>query len=100
MRYWIPYIPRIKATLSYGYHFNFGFYFEPKLYYYSESYADISNLKKIDPYIDLGVKFAYKFGNNFSLNGELSNLIDKKNYKWYGYREAPLDFVAGFTYKW
>ena len=96
----IPYSPKFKATLSYGYNFKFGFYFEPRLYYYSESYADVSNLKKIDSYIDLGAKFAYKFGRNFSLNVELSNLVDRKNYKWYGYREAPLDLIAGFTYKW
>ena len=96
----IPYTPKFKATLSYGYNFKFGFYFEPRLYYYSDSYADVNNLKKIDAYIDLGAKFAYKFGKNFSLNVELSNLIDRKNYKWYGYREAPLDLVAGFTYEW
>ncbi len=96
----IPYSPKMKTTVAYGYNFDFGFSVQPKLDFYSQSYADLDNLIKLDPYIDLGVKIAYKFGSNFSLNVELSNLVDRKNYKWYGYREAPLDLVAGFTYKW
>lgn len=96
----IPYNPKIKATISYGYNFSFGFYFEPKLYYFSESYTDIANMKKLNSYIDLGVKFAYKFGKNFLLKAELSNLLDRENYNWFGYKEAPLDFFVGFTYKW
>jgi hypothetical protein len=96
----IPYSPKFKATMSYGYNFGFGLYFEPKLYFASESYTDINNNNKLNSYIDLGAKFAYKFGNNFSLNVKFSNLVDKKNYKWEGYRDAPLDLLAGFTYKW
>ena len=96
----IPYSPKFNATMSYGYNFGFGLYFEPKLFFASESYTDINNVNKLNSYIDLGAKFAYKFGNNFSLNVELSNLADKKNYKWNGYRDAPLDLLAGFTYKW
>lgn len=96
----IPYSPKLKAVMSYGHNFDFGLYVEPAVNFTSEQYADINNTLKLDSYIDLSVKFVYKFVQNFSLSAQLSNLVNRKNYKWYGYKEMPLDLVAGFTYKW
>ncbi|MGA7839151.1 MAG: hypothetical protein WB996_14360 [Ignavibacteriaceae bacterium] len=96
----IPYQPKIKASISYGYNFDFGLYTEPKIYFNSETYADADNSVKIDRFINLAIKFGYKFVPNFSLNAEISNILDRKNVQWNGYREAPLDLMAGFTYKW
>lgn len=96
----IPYQPKIRASMSYGYKFGFGLYTEPKIYFNSETYTDAGNNSKIDPFINLGIKFGYNFVPNFSINAELSNILDRKNMVWNGYREAPLDLMAGFTYKW
>jgi outer membrane receptor protein involved in Fe transport len=96
----IPYQPKIKASVSYGYNFDFGLYAEPKIYFNSESYADAINSVKTNPFVNLAIKFGYKFVPNFSINAEISNILDRKNIHWNGYREAPLDLMAGFTYKW
>lgn len=97
---YIPYSPKLKVNISYGFQFGFGLYAEPKVYINSESFADLANTLKIDSNINLGLKLAYKFAPNFSLNAELFNLIDRKNFKWYGYQQPPLDLLAGLTYKW
>lgn len=96
----IPYQPKISASVSYGYNFDFGLYAEPKIYFNSSTYSDINNSNKIDSFINLGLKFEYKFVPNFAINAGINNIIDRKNIIWNGYREAPLDVMAGFTYKW
>jgi len=97
---YIPYSPKITVNFSYGFQFDFGMYAEPKVYINSDSFADLANTLKIDSNINLGFKLAYKFARNFLLNVELFNLMDRKNFKWYGYQQPPLDLLAGLTYKW
>ncbi|HKI77899.1 MAG TPA: hypothetical protein VKA26_05110 [Ignavibacteriaceae bacterium] len=97
---YIPYNPKLIGSAHYSYNFGSKLYAEPKIFFSSQSYADLNNTIKVDSFINLGIKFLYKFVPNFSLSVELSNLLDRKNYKWMGYKESPLDFFAGFTYKW
>ncbi len=96
----IPYVPNLKMSLNYGYEFNFGFVVQPKLLYLSGAYTDIANTVSLKPYIDLGLKFIYKFSTNFHVTFELNNLIDNKNYMWQGYKDIPLDAIAGIVYQW
>ncbi len=96
----IPYAPHFKMTLNYGYEFNFGFVVQPKLIYFSSAYTDIKNTTSLKAYADLGLKLAYKFTPNFHLTFELNNLINKENFLWRGYKEFPLDAIAGLVYQW
>ncbi len=96
----LPYHPVVKGTLVYGYDFNFGLNARARLEYNSKTYADISNTKETNSYIDLGLSFAYKVADNLNLTFDFSNLLGNENYRWFGYKETPLDIVAGINYKW
>jgi hypothetical protein len=97
---YLPYNPLMRAEVSYGYNFDFGLSARANLEFNSSSYADLANKIEIDPYYNLGVDLSYKIANNFSLTFALSNLLGGDNYRWYGYKETPLDFIAGVNYKW
>lgn len=98
--YFIPYHPRGKTTLQYGYEFPFGLKTETSLTYASESFVDISNNQNIGQYFDLGLKFSYMIVPDFYFTVNLSNLLGDNIYYWNGYKEAPLDLIAGFRYMW
>ncbi len=98
--HFIPYHPRIITTLEYGYEFESGFGTKVIADYNSNSYADIQNKIEVNSFIDLGLKFSYKFNGNFNVYLNFSNLLDHKNYKWIGYQEKPLDVAAGVKFKW
>jgi hypothetical protein len=97
---YLPYNPLLKSELSYGYNFDFGVSARANLSFNSSSYADLANKVEIDPYYNLGIDLAYKIANNFSLTFSLTNLLGRDNYRWFGYKETPLDFIAGINYKW
>ena len=96
----ISYHPRMKTSLLYGYYFDFGLKTEVSLTYASESYVDISNTQKLPDYFDMGLKFSYKIVPDFYFTAELSNLLGDDIYFWNGYKEPPLDLIAGFRYLW
>ena len=96
----IPYNPRAKVNLSYGYYFNFGLHTEINLNYNSQSYSDLANTKTVDSFVDLGLKFTYKLMPKFYLSLKASNLLNRKNYLWNGYQERPADITAGLNYRW
>ena len=97
----IPYYPQAKASLVYGYNFfNNDLNTEASINFYSKQFADLENIKKIDPYIDMGLKFKYLIFPNFRLTLELLNLFDYNNYLWNNYKEPPLNILGGFSYQW
>ncbi len=98
----VPYHPQIKTSLKYGYDFHFGLTTQVGLTYVSKSYTDLPNTnnKSIQGYFDLDLKFLYRIVSDFFFTAELSNLFDQDIYYWKGYKEAPLDIVAGFKYMW
>jgi hypothetical protein len=98
--YFIPYHPRGKLTLLYGYEFPFGLKTEASMNYASESFVDISNTQSLPAYFDLGLKFSYKIVQDFNFTVKLSNLLGDDIYYWNGYKEPPLDLIAGFKYMW
>lgn len=95
----IPYNPRVKTSLQYGYDFDFGLKTALSLDYAAGSYFNLSNTQKTD-YVDLGLKFSYEIIPDFFITTKLSNLLDDDIYYWNGYKEPPLDLVAGFRYMW
>ena len=96
----VPYHPQIKTSILYGYEFDFGLTTQVGLTYVSKSYTDLPNNESIPGYFDLGLKFLYKIVPEFFFTIELSNLLDDDIYYWRGYKEAPLDVIAGFKYMW
>lgn len=96
----LPYHPAINAYVSYGYNFNVGLESKLTLNYLSQQYADISNTNSISPFINLALDFTYKISPEFNLTFELNNLLNRNNVLWAGYKETPLDLVAGIIYRW
>lgn len=96
----LPYYPEVKLTLNYGYDFNFGLNAQANLQYYFKQYTDIQNNITLNPYVNLGLKFTYKWRPNFDLILKLQNLTNSKNYLWNNYRELPLDISGGISVKW
>ncbi len=98
----IPYVPNLKLSMNYSYDFKFGLVVQPKMLFLSGAYTDIKNTDslKLKSYVDIGLKFIYKFNNNFHITFELNNLIDNNNSLWHGYKEIPLDAIAGIVYQW
>jgi len=96
----VPYAPTLKLNATYGYSFSNGLYIEPKFDFYSHSYTDLQNSKKIFEFIDAAVKLEYKLSDNFNIFSVVSNILNHKNYFWQGYREKKLDLIFGINYKW
>ncbi|MCJ7554135.1 MAG: hypothetical protein MUO34_09660 [Ignavibacteriaceae bacterium] len=95
----VSYHPVLNATGMYGYHFAMGLETQVKLTYHSKSYADLKNELVIDPFIDLGLNFIYSLKPNFDLTLKLSNLLSNSNYRWYNYKEMPLNVIFGINYR-
>ncbi len=96
----VPYHPQVKTSALYGYEFDFGLTTQVGLTYVSKSYNDLPNNQSIPGYFDLGLKFLYKIVPEFLFTVEFSNLLNDDIYYWRGYKEAPLDVIAGFKYMW
>lgn len=96
----IPYHLQTRASVTYGYNFDFGLNSEIKLTYASKSFTDIENTISIPSYFDLGLDFTYKIVSNFFITLRFENLLGDDIYYWHGYKEAPLDVMGGFIYRW
>ncbi len=96
----VPYYPRAKVTMNYGYDFKNGISAGASIIYLTGIYSDVQNKNLLNSYINLGVNGNYKLNENFSLSLKLSNLLNHNNYIWQGYKELPLDVQAGLNYRW
>lgn len=95
----IPYHPLLKASGAYSYWFLKQLESRVKLAYYSKTYADVENEIAIDPFVDLGLDFVYSVQPDFDITLSLNNLLNNKNYKWFGYKEMPLNVIFGINYR-
>ncbi|MDP4192523.1 MAG: hypothetical protein Q8858_13225 [Bacteroidota bacterium] len=95
----IPYIPGLSSEISYEYNFDFGLKTETHLNLRTGTWADLPNHTKIDPYINLGVRLGFEVAPNFNLFTQLSNILNRNNYIWYGYKEKSTDVVFGIDYR-
>jgi hypothetical protein len=96
----LPYYPEGKASITYGYNFDFGLNTEATFYFTGKSFTDIGNTSSLPAYYDLGLKAAYEIVSGFYITLELSNILSNDIYYWKGYKEAPFDFIGGFNYRW
>ncbi len=96
----VPYFPRAKATLNYGYNFNNRLDAEANLELLAGMYSDIQNKNSINPVVNLGCTLGYMIKPGFYLTLKLSNLLNQNNYMWKGYKELPLNITAGLKYNW
>ena len=95
----IPYLPTFKLNAAYSYKFLNGLNSIVKFDYHSKRFADIENKISIGDYFDLGLSFIYSFQPNLDLTLDINNILNQKNYYWYGYREVPLNIIIGFNYR-
>ena len=95
----IPYLPILRLNTAYSYKFGNGLTSIVKLDYQSKRYADIENKISIGDYFDLGLSFIYSFQPNLDLTLDINNLFNQKYYKWYGYKEIPLNVIIGVNYR-
>jgi len=96
----IPYHPDFKASVLYGYQFNFGLNAQIGLTYFSRSFTDIQNIETIPSHFYLRFKLLYEIFDNFFITGELNNILNDNIYYWKGYKETPLDVIGGFRFLW
>lgn len=95
----VPYAPKVKMNLVYGYDLENGIETEFKLKYTDFSYSDLLNKDKINYFIDLSLKGIYNFSESFYFFGEINNLLNNKNYNWKGYQEDTFNLNLGINYK-
>lgn len=95
----IPYLPTLNLDATYSYKFLNGLTAKAKFEYQSKRFADIKNEISIGDYFDLGLAFIYSFQPNLDLTLDLNNILNRKNYFWYGYREVPLNIIIGVNYR-
>jgi len=67
--------------------------------YQSKRFADVANKISIGDYFDLGLSFIYSFQPNLDLTLDINNLVNQKNYFWYGYREVPINIIVGVNFR-
>ncbi len=96
----VPYSPALKADLNYSISFSSKYTAGVNVQFISGGYTDLTNVNKVDGLFDLGLNFSYRINEKFVWTFETHNLINRNNYLWNGYKELPLDIVAGFKYQW
>ena len=98
----IPYHPKYKAALTYGYDFENGLRGEATLEYFSARYTDIANSNSLKSFFNAALKLEYKFKSQILLSLQVTNLFNTKYYSWEEYEEKPLDLIFGvnFLFNW
>ncbi len=97
---YVPYHPQVKASATYSYEFAFGLIPQVGFKFTSKSFTDLPNTESIPGYFDINLKILYKVVPEFFFTVEIQNLFSDNIYYWNGYKETPLDLVAGFKYLW
>ncbi|GMR25335.1 MAG: hypothetical protein BMS9Abin39_0625 [Ignavibacteria bacterium] len=93
----IPYQPKLKGNITYGYEFKKGLLGEVLVDYYSDRFTDLQNTIKLNSFFDLGIKLTYKLQETFILKLEMYNLLNRDIFLWQGYKEKPFDLMLGFN---
>jgi len=95
----LPFMPKMKINLTYGFDFENGIEAEAKLKYSDFAYCDLLNNQKLNSYFDLSFKGFYNFSRDFRFYGEINNFINSKNYYLKGYQEDTFNINLGINYK-
>jgi len=94
----IPYHPKTKAALTYGYDFKNGLNGEATLEYISGRFTDITNSSSLESFFIAALKLEYKLKSQIMLSLQVTNLFNTKRYLWEGYQEKPLDLIFGVNF--
>ena len=94
----IPYHPKYKAALTYGYDFKNGLRGEAAMEYLSGRYTDIANSNSLKSFVNAALKLEYKIKSQILLSLQVTNLFNTKRYLWEGYQEKPLDLIFGVNF--
>ncbi len=93
----IPYYPKYKLSLTYGYRWD-KLLIEVPVDYYSNRYTDIANTNKLNSFFNLGLGFTYTLDKSLIIKLNFNNLLNRNIYYWNGYKEKPFEVTAGFNY--
>jgi hypothetical protein len=95
----VPYIPNFQLNASYSYKFSPKVKGSAFINYLSKRFADVDNTVSIGDYMDLGLSLVYTFNTDFDFTAQINNILNYKNYYWYGYKEIPLNVILGINYR-
>ncbi len=93
----IPYHPKFKASLSYGYSFTKQFSGTATLLYLSKRFTDLTNSFSLNSFVNAALKVEYRFAEQILFSLHVTNLFNTKHYLWQNYQEKPLDLIAGIS---
>ncbi|NUN09841.1 MAG: hypothetical protein HUU54_11760 [Ignavibacteriaceae bacterium] len=89
-----------SSTISYTINPLSGFETSIALLYKAPYFYTTRDLSKIDPSYNLSLGANYSISDIFTLNINVSNLLDQKYYYFYNYLEPGRSVEAGFTFNW
>lgn len=95
----LPYYYKYKVDASYGYNFDNGIDLKTGVSFISSRYTDIENTTELDPFIDLNFEVSYNLQPDLDLWLKAHNLLNNDNFYWAGYKELPVNVIAGFSYR-
>ena len=96
----VPYEPKFKSQLIYGYDFKFGFGIKAEYQMAYEIFTNAGNTVKLDNYQNLSLSCSYKFWDSLTFTADFHNILNKSNFVWMGYQEKPFDIILGAEYRW
>jgi outer membrane receptor protein involved in Fe transport len=54
----------------------------------------------MDSFVSFFAEAGYTVARDFLFTLTINNLLNKKNYLWYGYQETPFEITGGISYRW
>jgi outer membrane receptor protein involved in Fe transport len=94
----IPYHPKYKAALNYGYDFKNGLTGEAALEYFSKRYTDITNSSSLKSFFNAALRLEYQLISQILVSLQVTNLFNTKQFLWERYQEKPLDLIFGVNF--
>jgi hypothetical protein len=88
-----PFTPLIQVNAIYTYKFDFSLLLRLRFLYNSASYSDINNVSQIGDCLDLGMNVEYEIGKYLKTGVEISNILNRRNYRWKNYQLEPIDVL-------
>jgi hypothetical protein len=88
-----PFTPLIQVNAIYTFKFDFSLLLRLRFLYNSISYSDINNVSQIGDYLDLGMNVEYEIGKYLKTGVEISNILNRRNYRWKNYQLEPIDVL-------
>ncbi|MEN2992233.1 MAG: hypothetical protein ABDH91_01600 [Bacteroidia bacterium] len=97
-RGWTYYsIPHWELTARLGYNWEEKFYFALRMH--AIGARSLSDTLTASPFVDISWEAHLRFLPIMSFFVEMNNLLNRRFYRWYGYRERPLDIRLGIWLK-